>query len=248
MSVKDESVVTASAKSEDLRQLIYQDDLTKTFNRRYFYKFLKEEIPWASFREAEPVCLLMIDLDHFKQINDRFGHLEGDNALVHIAKIFLLTVGERGHVVRYAGDEFSILLPGHAKDDGLELANCILRAVADDPFRLESREEILELGLSIGVSTFPEDGRDPKQLIEEADRALYASKRDGRNRVTVAGDATHRRSGDYHLLEVFPCSWPVGREKILEMFRGVLETPTWTRNSAILVRGAPGMGKTRVQR
>jgi len=246
MSGKD-GVAGAAAVGEDLSRLVYQDDLTKTFNRRYFYKYLQEEVPWTS-RDGVSLCLLMIDLDHFKKINDRFGHLEGDNALIHVAKLFQREIADDGFVVRYAGDEFTVLLPGRTKEDGRALGERILQLLSEEELRIESASVSMKLALSIGVSAFPEDATDPTSFIEEADRALYASKRGGRNRVSVAGNEVRREAANFRALDVIPCSKAIGRAKILETFRGILDATRWTCNTAVFVQGGPGTGKSRVLR
>ena len=247
MSELDEQTATAPVESDAaLGDLVFREDLTGIYNRRFFYRYMKEEIPWGD-SDAKPVSLLMIDLDHFKQINDRHGHLEGDNALQHVSKLFCDRIGEAGHVIRYAGDEFSIVLPDADREAAREIGEDILKILAESEFRLEANDRILPLTLSIGVATFPEDGSEPKKFIEAADRALYVSKRQGRNRVSACGDMAEG-DGDVRLLDLFPAAKTIGRDRELEIFRGILDAPTWARNTLVLVRAASGMGKTRFLR
>ena len=244
MSDKGKPVAPLEA-TQDLNDLVFRDDLTQIYNRRFFYRYLRDEVAWGD-AEGEPLSLLMIDLDHFKQINDRYGHLEGDRALIHVSKHFREQVGDAGHVIRYAGDEFAVLLPGMGCADAGGLANRILETLHESEFRLEAVDKVLPLGLSIGVSSFPEHASEPKNFIESADRALYASKRAGRDRVSLAGDEANDE--DYRILDNFPSKTTIGRDRELEMFRGLLDTPGWPNNSIVLVRGLAGTGKTRFLR
>jgi len=243
MSAKGKTIAPVE-NAGDLNELVFQDDLTRINNRRFFYRYLKEKIPWGEPR-PEPVSLLMIDLDHFKQINDRYGHLEGDGALVHVADLLREQVGDRGHVVRYAGDEFAVLLPGSDLDPARELAASLLGALRSRSFHVESVDKDLTLTLSVGVAAFPDHGADPRKFIEAADRALYVSKRLGRNRVTVVGDDAAGALEDVRMLDLFPARQAIGQDPKLEVVRGILDATGNERNTVVLVRGLPGTGKTR---
>lgn len=227
----------------DLNDLVFRDDLTQIYNRRFFYRYLKDDVPWGE-SEPAPVSLMMIDLDHFKQINDRHGHLEGDGALVHVSRLFQDRVGEAGHVIRYAGDEFAIILPDVDCDSAAQMAQEILDDLHESPFELDGSDKVLNLTLSIGVASYPADGSEPKKFIEAADRALYVAKRRGRDRVAVAGDI-NESDLDLQLQDLFPVKRTVGRDRELETFRGLLDAPTWSRNNVVLVRGRAGTGRTR---
>ncbi len=236
---------------EVLTDLVYRDDLTQSRNRRFFFNYLKEEIEW-DHPAAPAVSLLMIDLDHFKEINDRHGHLEGDHALVHVSGILREHVGDRGIVVRYAGDEFAVILPGWSKPEAGQVASDLLDEVRRRALALAKGTGSVSLTLSIGVATFPDDARRPDALVESADRALYASKRRGRNQVSVFDAFDMGAAADETLIDVFPCKVLIARDSTLATYRDLLmrtggapgaDAPV---RALLLVRGGIGSGKSRL--
>jgi two-component system cell cycle response regulator len=162
-------------------QLANVDSLTEVYNRRFFDARLTELFALARERDR-PLSLVMLDIDHFKQINDTFGHLAGDLALQRVAAALQDAVDPADTeplVCRYGGEEFAILLPGVALDDAQRIAE---RArVAIDALRVEYHGAALRLTLSAGVASLPADA--PESLVKTADDNLYRAKRDGRNRV-----------------------------------------------------------------
>ena len=162
-----------------LARLATLDGLTAVPNRRGFDAFLDEH--WAECRAAgAPLSLLMIDVDHFKQFNDRHGHLAGDEALRAVAlELARFASGEREMLARFGGEEFAMVLSGAPAEAAAERANYVRDHFAE-------RAERDGLTLSIGVATLvPAIGIPPRQLIDLADAALYLAKRNGRNRVEV---------------------------------------------------------------
>jgi diguanylate cyclase (GGDEF)-like protein len=129
----------------------------------------------------------MIDVDHFKGYNDRHGHLAGDNALRGVSKI--LQHGRRANdvVARYGGEEFAIILLDVGKSAAREVAERICAQVAEFPFEFGSTQPAGKLTISLGVASFPDDGAEPALVLAAADRALFAAKNAGRNRVRIAG-------------------------------------------------------------
>jgi two-component system, cell cycle response regulator len=166
---------------EEVQRMAETDPLTGLANRRVFEKALEREIARAS-RTGQPVSLLMLDADHFKQYNDRFGHRAGDDLLQSLAHA--LVEHSRGFdtVARYGGEEFAVILPECSAEEAHAVAER-LRLVSS---AVEGRSPVT---LSGGVATFPVHGRDSATLIEAADAALYESKRSGRDRLSLAGDA-----------------------------------------------------------
>jgi diguanylate cyclase (GGDEF)-like protein/PAS domain S-box-containing protein len=163
-----------------------KDGLTEIANRRKFDEFLERE--WLrSMREQAELSLILIDIDCFKQFNDRYGHLAGDDCLKQVAAVLSRTVQRAGDLVaRYGGDEFASVLPG----TGLTGANSLARRIADEIARLRIRHEgsaaAGHVTLSIGLaSTVPGRGQERSELITMADRSLYAAKQQGRNRVVA---------------------------------------------------------------
>lgn len=164
--------------------------LTKLYNYRYFERLLSEEYKKMVDNQRKVLSLIILDLDHFKVINDTYGHQSGNEILCDLAERLKSRTGHKGTVARYGGEEFVILLPEVSKEDALEMAECIRQDIAYYPFLLEEHigEEQITLTIhvtaSIGVATAPIDADDPLALIRHADRALFVgAKRAGRNRV-----------------------------------------------------------------
>ncbi len=116
---------------KDPARLIFEDELTGLYNRRFLYNYLQQNVKWDSLAE-HPVSLLMIDLDNFKEINDTHGHDAGDQALVHVAKLVREVAGEKYLSIRYAGDEFMIVLPEEDKYASLGVGEKIIQLQIED--------------------------------------------------------------------------------------------------------------------
>ena len=159
---------------EQTRQSALTDQLTGLHNARYFFTHLEQELSRAR-REKKPVSLIAIDLNNLKQINDNYGHQQGDRALRILAEVFKRDVRDYDTVVRYAGDEFFIILPDTTNQKALETVNRIKRAARDAIFEIAAGRRV-SLSASFGVATFPGDAKEPDGLIAVADRAMYADK------------------------------------------------------------------------
>lgn len=162
--------------------------LTKLYNYRYFEKLLTEEFDKLIQFERKVLSLIILDIDHFKAINDTYGHQSGNEILCELAARLTNLVGSRGTVARYGGEEFVVLLPEAQKEEAYQIAEMIRQAIANWPFTLQQSLDFklqqVKITASIGVATAPEDAEDPLALIRHADRALYVgAKRAGRNRV-----------------------------------------------------------------
>ncbi len=159
------------------------DSLTGLHNRRAFEEMIQREVQLAA-RDNTPLTLLMMDLDHFKQLNDTWGHALGDRALRTFGGVLLTVTGTRDAVARLGGEEFAILLPGRSPRSAVSLAER-LRATVEG-LRLSEGEELVRFTVSIGLSSLQagEVGFEP--MLRRADRALYKVKRSGRNRVLLA--------------------------------------------------------------
>jgi len=159
------------------------DSLTGLHNRRAFEEMVQREVQLAA-RDNTPLMLLMMDLDHFKQLNDTWGHALGDRALRTFGGVLLTVTGSRDAVARLGGEEFAILLPGRTPRSALSLAER-LRATVEG-LRLSEGEELVRFTVSVGLSSLlpGETGFEP--MMRRADRALYKVKRSGRNRVLLA--------------------------------------------------------------
>jgi diguanylate cyclase (GGDEF)-like protein len=158
------------------------DPLTGLHNRREFDRLLQQEL--ASARQTgQRLSLIMADIDHFKLINDRFGHQEGDRALQQMSRLIQLVPRRVSDAAfRIGGEEFAVLMSDTDKPGAISVSES-LRSVTEGAKFLPSGEPVT---VSLGVATFPEDGRDPGSLIAAADRALYQAKAGGRNRVAAA--------------------------------------------------------------
>lgn len=172
-------------RSNDLlKELSNTDPLTGLYNRRFLTEVLAREIRRAE-RTEEPLCLVMLDIDHFKKVNDSFGHQNGDSVLSAIAD--LVKKGLRGYdvAVRYGGEEFVLLLPNMSWQEGFSVAERIRVSVQDLSFPAPMKN--LRLTVSMGVACFSRERfTDMDSLLKEADEALYRAKQNGRNRVETA--------------------------------------------------------------
>lgn len=171
-----------------LQEYSLRDGLTNVHNRR----FLDEALPRAvgiAMQRQEPLCLLLIDIDHFKSINDSYGHLAGDDCLRDVADVLRQQVREADDfVARYGGEEFVVILPGATLDVARARAESLRRAVAQ--IRVPGDKTPIALTISVGVASLDRDARQPTDdLLKRADQALYAAKQHGRNRVIVDGVA-----------------------------------------------------------
>ncbi|MEE9207387.1 MAG: GGDEF domain-containing protein, partial [Gemmatimonadota bacterium] len=158
------------------------DSLTGLLNRRAFMQRLDEELARSS-RYGRPISALMIDIDHFKQFNEMYGHLGGDVALQNVAKTIHGRVREGDIVGRYGGEEFIVALPETVAERAMDIAEQIRRAVASIPLALENRTEHGHVTISIGVASWPEGGQVLSKLLQRADTCLYTAKKAGRDQV-----------------------------------------------------------------
>ncbi len=169
------AVAIRNARLEDLS---FKDALTDVYNRRYFTIRMEEEFKRHA-RFDEPLSLALLDVDHFKDVNDRLGHRAGDEALRDIARLLLKHSRSFSVVTRYGGDEFAIILVNTSKIGATTYAERIRGVVEQHAFRHGA------VTVSLGVASLPEHGASVDELIVAADRALYDAKRLGRNRVST---------------------------------------------------------------
>jgi diguanylate cyclase (GGDEF)-like protein len=165
-----------------------QDSLTDLSNRRTFDRELAAALQSAS-ADGDVCALLMIDIDRFKAVNDRHGHLVGDDVLRAVSRVLKDTVGRLssespGIAARFGGEEFAVLLPGVAVDEATWVGESMRTAIELAP--IETRDVEIRVTVSVGVALFPEHGTTAEELIAAADAALYQAKDAGRNRVLVA--------------------------------------------------------------
>jgi diguanylate cyclase (GGDEF)-like protein len=173
--------------AKQMYQAVLRDGLTGAFNRRYLDDRIKTEIAFAE-RHSEPLALLLLDLDHFKDINDVFGHQAGDTVLKRFVELLQQQVRIEDVVARYGGEEFAVLCRETAVDQAMVLAERLRKAVDEFPFEHEGVP--IPATVSIGVSNILDRPKiTPEGLVEAADKALYAAKEGGRNQCRSDRDA-----------------------------------------------------------
>jgi diguanylate cyclase (GGDEF)-like protein len=163
-----------------IRDLARTDGLTGLVVRRHFLERFKEEMRRAA-RKNDPLAFLLMDIDHFKDYNDKYGHTAGDLVLKYLARTINAQVREGDIVVRYGGEEIGVLLYGRDKKEAAQEAERIRREVSKKPFSLRRHEAVITV--SIGVASYPVDASLEEELIRVADERLYKAKKLGRNRV-----------------------------------------------------------------
>ncbi|MCL7970701.1 MAG: sensor domain-containing diguanylate cyclase [marine benthic group bacterium] len=177
-------VIRSAQLLETTHRLAVTDALTGLFNRRHFNQQLEDNVRRAT-RYDEPLALIFLDLDHFKFVNDKFGHQAGDRCLQALAETLRESVRDSDQIARIGGEEFAILLIRADRDLAVSIAERV-RSRIDDLVLEEDAPLPVDLTASLGLAFFREDGDDPKSLMRSADRALYMAKRLGRNRVVLA--------------------------------------------------------------
>ena len=168
------------------KEKAFIDDVTEVHNVRYLLSAADHEIRRAE-RYGSPLSFLFLDLDRFKLVNDRFGHLVGSRALRRLSQVMQVCIRQVDTLARYGGDEFTILLVDTDLPMAAEVAERIRKAVEDERFE-GGGDEPMRLTVSIGVATYPEHGRSREELLDTSDKAMYRAKSLGRNRVCTASE------------------------------------------------------------
>jgi diguanylate cyclase (GGDEF)-like protein len=182
LSLVAENLLTREYANEGLLRFAFTDYLTGLRTRGYFEQQLELEFKRAE-RKQQKFALLMIDIDHFKVLNDTFGHHVGDQLLRDVTSILMKDMREVDTVARYGGEEFVIILPETTETGAVFVAQRLRRAVDQAKFFAGSPHSVQHLTISIGVAVYDTDAQFKRDLIEFADAALYAAKHAGRNRV-----------------------------------------------------------------
>ena len=190
---------------EQLRSSVYVDELTGLYNRRHIQTMYQREVRRAR-RYSNSLSVMTIDIDSFKQINDTHGHAAGDQVLVALAELLREVCRATDTIGRLGGDEILVLLPEARKSDAFALAERIRRAAREK--RISVRAEVgsgkeasgedrqsIGFSISIGVATYPDDSQESAELLELSDEALYASKRRGRDVVSLYPDSRGESAG-----------------------------------------------------
>lgn len=172
---------------EKTQQLAIRDGLTNLYNHRRFREVLDTLIAEAA-KTGSPLALLLGDIDHFKNYNDTFGHLKGDIVLRTVGDIMRTSVRGADTVARYGGEEFVLLLPNTDLHGARLVGENIRTKIAQHHFEGEEKQPGGNLTITFGLAMYPADATDAETLIDMADRALYAGKRSGRNKLVIAAD------------------------------------------------------------
>jgi diguanylate cyclase (GGDEF)-like protein/PAS domain S-box-containing protein len=180
----DKDITERKQLEERLGHMATHDPLTGLYNRGELDRLLLEEVQ-RSARYSHPLSVLMIDVDHFKGINDTYGHQVGDEVLRNLAQMLTSFLRAMDHAGRYGGEEFLITLPETTATEAQVVAERIRKGIADSSVALSSGLDI-SFTVSIGVATHPDHGVDEDSVLSAADEALYRAKNSGRNRVCVA--------------------------------------------------------------
>ncbi|HYJ46727.1 MAG TPA: GGDEF domain-containing protein [Pyrinomonadaceae bacterium] len=171
-----------------IHRLLVHDELTGLLTGKSFFSELRREAARA-LAESRPFCVLMMDLDHFKNVNDTYGHLVGNQTLEEIGGVIIRSLRAGDVAARFGGEEFAAFLLDAQYAQGVVAAERVRSAVEEHLFAAKRRssseleDRTLHITISVGVAAYPDDAQDPIELVELADTALYRAKRDGRNRV-----------------------------------------------------------------
>ena len=168
-----------------IRRLLSHDDLTGLLSSRSFFSELRREISQIT-DQSRQFCVLMMDIDYFKNVNDTYGHLTGSKTLEEIGDCITRVLRNGDVAARFGGEEFAAFLLDAELAQGIVAAERIRREIENREFSVTNQGKNLKthrITISIGIATFPTDSTDPIELVEMADSALYRAKRDGRNRV-----------------------------------------------------------------
>lgn len=169
---------------EEVEVLATTDSLTGVHTRRYFLERFQEEFTRSIARKID-LSFLMVDVDHFKDFNDQYGHLVGDQILKGVGEILKSNVREIDVIGRYGGEEFAVVLPDTDRD-GAQFAAERIRSAVENAL-IKAYDTTVKITVSIGISTYPSDGKQATELIDKADWALYRAKKQGRNCVCSFG-------------------------------------------------------------
>ena len=182
-----------------LRAQAVRDPLTNLFNRRYLDETLDRELERAA-REKYPVCVILMDLDHFKKVNDTYGHEAGDLILKALAKTLLAESRRGDFACRFGGEEFVVVMPNIPVDVAFQRAESLRLTL--NSLRIPYGKFLLRTTISMGIACYPSNGEDRETLLRAADRAMYAAKKAGRDHILT-----------YDRLESQPHTWTQGQPR-----------------------------------
>lgn len=233
----------AISEVHEVSRLIFVDELTGLYNRRFMRQYLRDRLD-EFVQSHTPLSVIMFDLDGFKQVNDTYGHIEGDLILKHLAQLIRDAIPSGAYAIRFAGDEFFVFLEGVDAAGAVTVAESIRKRVAGQPFSSPKVPGGILVQLSVGVAACPEDATSATDLIEAADQALYQSKRRGKNCVSRAD--REMLPPEEEILKRFPCPRVVGRYAELEELEQALLDSADGKHRFLLLEGHRGLGKSRL--
>ncbi|MFP4082577.1 MAG: GGDEF domain-containing protein [Candidatus Aminicenantes bacterium] len=173
------------AISEKLSHIVIREELTGLYNRSYIRQRLQEEL-YRSGRYGHPLSVLMIDVDGFKAINDKYGHTAGDRVLKFFAHLIKQEIRQSDIPARYGGEEFLIMMPETSSQDAFCAAERLRKKVSSYRFKVDShKDEVIHFTVSIGICSYPQYGRNPNEIISLADTAMYQAKKKGKDKAAV---------------------------------------------------------------
>jgi diguanylate cyclase (GGDEF)-like protein len=180
----DQLAMNLKLANDRLRQIAFRDELTGLYNHRYFQEVIESELD-KSVRYKNPLSLLLIDIDSFKNINDTFGHLTGDHVLKEVSQIMIKLVRHIDIIARYGGDEFAIILPETGKTGGKVLAQRLRRGIEQHQMKQDNQSVTVTVSIGLVSTDMANVTITKNALIAQSDQALYKAKRNGRNRVEI---------------------------------------------------------------
>jgi diguanylate cyclase (GGDEF)-like protein len=231
---------------KDPSRLIFEDELTGIYNRRFLLNYFQHKVPWDALQD-HPLSLIMMDVDYFKKINDTYGHDAGDQALISVAGLLKEVSADEILAIRYAGDEFMILMVRREKKAALQLGQHLLQRIHEQPLNIGANNQkggTLRLTLSLGVASAPEDAQNGKGLIQKADTALYYAKKAGRDRLANAGEIAPQEVFPKTALNQLEGEKIAGRKQQLALVSDFLARFSQGQSLFLIVEGSAGMGKT----
>ena len=225
-------------ETQELWQIAYTDELTGLFNRRYSKLNVRGMIQSLKERN-EPLCLLLMDIDKFKTVNDTYGHPAGDEVLKAVASILKELSGKDAIPIRYGGDEFCVVIPGHDKRTGKDFSEKFVKQLEQTPVSV-SEDAKVTVSTSVGVASIPRDASTYEKLFQRADEALYKAKELGRAQAFVFPDDGRMIAPDL-VNSLFPIKELIGRE---EETKTLLDYLNGRSKMVPVISGSFGMGKT----
>jgi diguanylate cyclase (GGDEF)-like protein len=174
-------VINRAERGRRLREMVHRDGLTGLLNHATLMAELEHAVEFAR-RQSETLAFVMVDVDHFKRVNDRHGHLAGDQVLLHVARVFQNTGRASDLIGRYGGEEFGLILRRTDRNGAAVLAQKLRGALIDHPAQIQGGEQI-PVRVCMGIAIYPDDAVTPSDLAQLADQALYRAKAAGRDRI-----------------------------------------------------------------